>query len=138
MVARALLDLDEPRLAFEVCDETVRPDLSEAQVDAAFAWIALRFLDDPPSAADRFALAAEAAGDSLSVARAAYWQGRAAEAMGDSGVAKNFYARAASVPIAYYGQLAAQRVGETERSGRVPTRPRTAGRGRAMTWVPLK
>ena len=26
MVARALLDLDEPRLAFEVCDETVRPE----------------------------------------------------------------------------------------------------------------
>ena len=26
MVARALLDLDEPRLAFEVCDQTVRPD----------------------------------------------------------------------------------------------------------------
>ncbi len=122
MVARALLDLDEPRLAFEVCDETVRPDSSEAQVDAAFhaGWIALRFLDDPPSAADRFALAAEAAENPLSVARAAYWQGRAAEAMGDSGGAKNFYARAASVPIAYYGQLAAQRVGETRLAFRAP------------------
>ena len=50
MVARALLDLDEPRLAFEVCDQAVRPDSSEAQVDAAFhaGWIALRFLDDAP------------------------------------------------------------------------------------------
>jgi soluble lytic murein transglycosylase len=115
MVARALLDLDEPRLAFEVCDETVRPDSSEAQVDAAFhaGWIALRFLDDAPSAAQRFALAAEAAENPLSVARAAYWQGRAAEAMGDSDAAKGFYARAASVPIAYYGQLAAQRLGQT-------------------------
>jgi soluble lytic murein transglycosylase len=115
MVARALLDLDEPRLAFEVCDETVRPDSSEAEVDAAFhaGWIALRFLDDAPSAAQRFALAAEAAENPLSVARAAYWQGRAAEAMGDSKAAKNFYARAASVPIAYYGQLAAQRLGQT-------------------------
>ena len=115
MVARALLDLDEPRLAFEVCDGTVRPDSSEAQVDAAFhaGWIALRFLDDAPSAAKRFALAAEAAENPLSVARAAYWQGRAAEAMGDSRSAKSFYARAASVPIAYYGQLAARRLGET-------------------------
>ena len=85
MVARALLDLDEPRLAFEVCDQTVRPDSSEAQVDAAFhaGWIALRFLHDAPLAADRFALAAAAAEGPLSVARAAYWQGRAAEAMGD-------------------------------------------------------
>ena len=49
MVAAALLDLDEPRLAFEVCDETVRPETSEAEVDADFhaGWIALRFLDDP-------------------------------------------------------------------------------------------
>ena len=86
MVARTLLDLDEPRLAFEVCDETVRPDSSETQVDAPFhaGWIALRFLDDAPLAAKRFALAAAAAENPLSVARAAYWQGRAAEAMGES------------------------------------------------------
>ncbi len=85
MVARTLLDLDEARLAFEICDQTVHPDLSEAQVDAAFhaGWIALRFLDDAPSAAKRFALAADAAENPLSAARAAYWQGRAAEAMGD-------------------------------------------------------
>ncbi|MBV8795382.1 MAG: hypothetical protein JO136_10660, partial [Hyphomicrobiales bacterium] len=72
MVARTLLDLDEPRLAFEVCDGTVRPDSSEAQVDAAFhaGWIGLRFLDDAPSAAKRFALAAEAAENPLSAARA--------------------------------------------------------------------
>ena len=122
MVARALLDLDEPRLAFEVCDQTVRPDTSEAQVDAAFhaGWIALRFLNDAPSAAKRFALAAEAAENPLSVARAAYWQGRAAEAMGDSEAAKSFYARAASVPIAYYGQLAAQRLGQTRLAFRTP------------------
>ena len=122
MVARALLDLDEPRLAFEVCDQTVRPDSSEAQVDAAFhaGWIALRFLDDAPSAAKRFALAAEAAENPLSVARAAYWQGRAAEAMGASEAAKSFYARAASEPIAYYGQLAAQRLGQTRLALRAP------------------
>ncbi len=86
MVARTLLDLDEPQLAFEVCDRDASgPSSSEAQVDAAFhaGWIALRFLDDAPSAAKRFALAAEAAENPLSVARAAYWQGRAAEAMGD-------------------------------------------------------
>jgi soluble lytic murein transglycosylase len=105
MIAHTLLDLDEPRLAFEVCDQTVRPDSSEAQVDAAFhaGWIALRFLNDAPSAAKRFALA-----------------GRAADAMGDSETAKTFYARAAAVPIAYYGQLAAQRLGETRLAFRAP------------------
>jgi soluble lytic murein transglycosylase len=128
MVARALLDLDEPRLAFEVCDQTVRPDASEAQVDAAFhaGWIALRFLNDAPSAAKRFAIAANAAENRLSVARAAYWQGRAAEAMGDSVAAKSFYERASSVPIAYYGQLAARRLGETHLALR---RPMAAAKG---------
>jgi soluble lytic murein transglycosylase len=122
MVARALLDLDEPRLAFEVCDQTVRPDSSEAEVDAAFhaGWIALRFLHDAPLAAERFALAALAAENPLSVARAAYWQGRAAEEMGGAEAAKSFYAQAASVPIAYYGQLAAQRLGETRLELRAP------------------
>ena len=122
MVAQALLDLDEPRLAFEVCDETARPETSEAQVDAAFhaGWIALRFLNDAPLAAGRFALAAEAAEDPLSVARAAYWQGRAAEAMGDAAAAKGFYERAASLPIAFYGQLAAKRLGQTSLALRAP------------------
>jgi soluble lytic murein transglycosylase len=122
LVARTLLDLDEPRLAFEVCDQTVRPDASEAEVDAAFhaGWIALRFLHHAPLAAERFALAAEAAENPLSLARAVYWQGRAAEAMGASEAAKGFYGRAASEPIAYYGQLAAQRLGQTRLALRAP------------------
>jgi len=122
MVARQLLDLDEPRLALEVCDQTSRPDASEDRVDAAFhaGWIALRFLHDAPVAAERFARAADAAETPLSVARAAYWQGRAAEAMRDSEGAKRFYERAASAPIAYYGQLAAQRLGQTRLTFRAP------------------
>ena len=122
MVARALLDLDEPRLAFEVCDQTFPPDSSEARVDAFFhaGWIALRFLHDAPVAAKRFALAAEAAENPLSVARAAYWRGRAAEAMGDAQAAKRFYTRAAAAPIAYYGQLAAKRLGQTRLAFRAP------------------
>ena len=122
MVAAALLDLDEPRLAFEVCDGTARPEMSEAEVDADFhaGWIALRFLDDPSLAAVRFALAAVAADAPLSIARAAYWQGRAAEAMGGAEAAKAFYERAASAPIAYYGQLAAQRLGQTRLALRAP------------------
>jgi soluble lytic murein transglycosylase len=122
MVALALLDLGEPRLAFEACDKTVRPETSEAEVDALFhaGWIALRFLNDAPSAAERFALAALAADNPLSIARAFYWQGRAAEAMGGSEAANGFYERAAAEPIAYYGQLAAARLGQTRLTLRVP------------------
>ncbi len=57
-VAGELLDLDEPRLAFELCDNTVRPDDPANQVDANFfaGWIALRFLND--ARAQQFALSA--------------------------------------------------------------------------------
>jgi soluble lytic murein transglycosylase len=122
MVAAALLDLDEPRLAFEVCDGTVRPETAEDEVDAEFhaGWIALRFLNDPSRAAARFALAAAAADAPLSIARAAYWQGRAAEAVGGSKDAEGFYERAAGEPIAYYGQLAAKRLGLTRLALRTP------------------
>jgi len=113
MVARELLDLNEPRLAFELCANTVKPTESASQVDAEFhaGWIALRFLGDAPEAAKRFALAAEAAETPLSIARAAYWRGRAADALGKPDEAKWLYESAASEPIAYYGQLAAQRLG---------------------------
>jgi soluble lytic murein transglycosylase len=113
MVARELLDLDEPRLAFEACDRTVEPNSSADRVDAAFhaGWIALRFLGEARAAADWFARAAMAAETPLSIARAAYWRGRAAEALGEPDEAKLLFESAASEPIAYYGQLAAERLG---------------------------
>ncbi len=132
MVARELLDLNEPRLAYEICDKAVRPDEAAAQVDLDFhaGWIALRFLGDAPAAAKRFALAAEAADTPLSIARAAYWRGRAAEAMGDAEDAKVDYESAASEPIAYYGQLAAERLGVKRLALRAPVGRRGGRRAR--------
>jgi tetratricopeptide (TPR) repeat protein len=104
-VAGELLDLNEPRLAFELCDNAVRPGDPANQVDANFfaGWIALRFLNDARAAAPRFERAAEVAQTPISIARAAYWRGRAAEALGDLENAKVYYQTAASEPIAYYG-----------------------------------
>ncbi len=122
MVARELLDLNEPKLAFELCAKAASPDESADQVDLDFhaGWIALRFLGDAPEAAKRFALAAEAAETPLSIARAAYWRGRAAEAMGEADEAKLDYQSAATEPIAYYGQLAAERLGAKRLELRAP------------------
>ncbi len=123
MVARELLDLNEPKLAFEVCDKAALPDDAADKVDLDFhaGWIALRFLGDAREAAKRFALAAEAAETPLSIARAAYWRGRAAEAIGNEDEAKLHYESAASEPIAYYGQLAAQRLGAKRLELRAPS-----------------
>ena len=123
MVARELLDLNEPKLAFQLCDKAALPDESMNRVDLDFhaGWIALRFLGDAGEAAKRFALAAEAAETPLSIARAAYWRGRAAEALGDAEEAKLHYESAASEPIAYYGQLAAERLGAKRLELRAPS-----------------
>jgi soluble lytic murein transglycosylase len=121
MVARELLDLGEYEKAYEIC-AAAAPASVPARVDAAFhaGWIALRFVDDAPEAARRFAAASAIAETPLSIARAAYWQGRAAEAMGQGEEARRFYERAALHPIAYYGQLAARRLGRGEVALRAP------------------
>jgi soluble lytic murein transglycosylase len=43
-------------------------------------WIALRFLNDPSTAREHFALIDDGATDPVLLARAAYWRGRASEA----------------------------------------------------------
>ena len=70
------------------------------RVDQYFTagWIALRFLHDPKTAAAQFAHIAEGTVNPHALARAGYWQGRAAEAMGEHAQAKAFYEQAASTP----------------------------------------
>ncbi len=124
MVARQLLDLDEPRLAFDLCVRAATPEQASGEVDRQFhaGWIALRFLGDAPEAAKHFALAAVAADTPLSIARAEYWRGRAAEAMGEADEGRLHYENAATEPVAYYGQLAAERLGVKRLVLRAPAR----------------
>jgi soluble lytic murein transglycosylase len=72
-------------------------------------WLALRHRDDPKTALKHFARLHEGVGTQISLARAAYWAGRAAEAAGDAKAAEDWYLKAAIWPATYYGQLAAAR-----------------------------
>ncbi len=121
MVARELLDAGDPRQALALC-VAAAPASIPAKVDADFhaGWIALRFLGDAEEAARRFDAAGAVAATPLSIARAAYWRGRAADALGHSNEARRFYERAAAFPIAYYGQLAAERLGRGALTLRAP------------------
>jgi soluble lytic murein transglycosylase len=93
-----------------------------SRIDAEFhaGWIALRFLRDASDASLHFAAAAAIAQTPLSIARAAYWQGRAAEDAQRDDDAKHFYERAAAYPIAYYGQLAAEKLHRSTLQLRAP------------------
>jgi len=112
IVARKLVDLGDPRTAYVVAGRHSARTV-EKRIEAEFhaGWIALRFLDDAGTAARHFAAAAAIAETPISLARAAYWQGRAAEALGKAEDAKAAYERAALQPIAYYGQLARAKLG---------------------------
>lgn len=113
IVARKLMDAGDPKTAQAVAaGHSART--TEKRIEAEFhaGWIALRFLNDPGAAERHFAQAARVAETPISLARAAYWQGRAAEAAGKAAEAKAFYERAALQPIAYYGQLARAKLGQ--------------------------
>ena len=114
-LARKLLDLGEPELAYRLCAEH-SAESNEYRIEAEFhaGWIALRFLHNPQQAAKHFATAALYAQTPISIARTAYWQGRAAEASPTPSAraqAKGFYEEAATQSATYYGQLARERLG---------------------------
>ncbi|HKF63384.1 MAG TPA: lytic transglycosylase domain-containing protein [Dongiaceae bacterium] len=77
-------------------------------------WIALRALADYKVAYEHFTTLYAGVGTSISKARGAYWAGRAAEEMGDMATAQNWYRAAATNNSAYYGQLAAARLGSSD------------------------
>lgn len=123
LIARKLLDEGDTKGAYAVASGHGAEDAAE-RIDAEWhaGWIALRFEKDAVRAARHFAEAARIAETPISVARAAYWQGRAADILGKSEEAKAFYARAAEHPVAYYGQLARAKLGLSE----LPVRRTTA------------
>lgn len=115
LIARKLLDEGDAKGAYAVAAGHGAEDAAE-RIDAEWhaGWIALRFEKDAERAAGHFAEAAKIAETPISVARAAYWQGRAADILGKAEEAKAFYARAAEHPVAYYGQLARAKLGLSE------------------------
>ncbi|SCX89381.1 lytic transglycosylase domain-containing protein [Microvirga guangxiensis] len=111
-ITRELLDKGEAQTAYDVASHHAAESPAQ-QIEAEFhaGWIALRFLNEPEKAGKHFATVAQTASTPISLSRVAYWQARAAEAAGAAEDAKLFYARAASHPTTYYGQLAREKLG---------------------------
>ena len=81
-----------------------------AEAEWLAGWISLRFLDDAEVALKHFSALHGNVRYPISLARGAYWAGRAAEATGDGPLAQQWYAKAASHVTTFYGQLAASRL----------------------------
>jgi len=117
-LARKLLDAGDAAAAYRICAGHAA-EANDKQVEAEFhaGWIALRYLDKPDLAAPHFDKAMQIARTPISRARAAYWRGRAAEAVrSDTATADAapFYEKAAAESTAFYGQLARLRLGKSD------------------------
>ncbi len=113
ILVRALLDKNDPRTAYRIAVEAVTPSRNVYRVDKYFTagWIALRFLHNAKTAATLFAHIPQGTKNPHAIARGRYWQGRAAEALGQKQKAEAFYKLAAKRSVTYYGQLARARLG---------------------------
>lgn len=68
-------------------------------------WIALRFLNNPQRAYQHFKTLQEGVTTPISLARATYWRGRAAEEITNVDP-QVYWQQAAALPTTYYGQIA--------------------------------
>lgn len=108
---RALLEGD-PATAYSLVNgHGLKSGVQYAEAEFLAGWIALRFLDRPGSAFTHFSKLYENVRTPISLARAAYWSGRAAAADGEGEIARQWYRTAARNRMTFYGQLAAQRIG---------------------------
>ncbi|MDL2404453.1 lytic transglycosylase domain-containing protein [Rhizobium calliandrae] len=111
IVSRGLVDQGEFKTAYRVVDANVADnpqDVGEAEFHAG--WYALRGLQDGATAEAHFRKILQVSNGPISQSRAWYWLGRSAEA-GGPGKAADFFAKAASYPATFYGQLAAEKLG---------------------------
>ena len=81
-----------------------------ADMEWIAGWIALRKLDDPNRALSHFTRLHEGVRTPVSKARAAFWAGEAAAAIGDDSGAAQWRGEGARYQSAFYGQLASERL----------------------------
>jgi soluble lytic murein transglycosylase len=112
VLARHALADGKPQLAYRLVAKHGLKD-GPAHADAEFlaGWIALRFLHDPRAGYDHFVALYNSVTKPISLARGAYWAGRAAEAMKTTPLANTWFATSAALTTTYYGQLASHQLG---------------------------
>ena len=111
----AAIRAGDSRAAYRAAaDSGVATGQDGAEAEFYAGWLALTRLKDPKLADDHFARLQNIGASPITISRALYWRGRAADAMADPVDAELFYADAARYQTAFYGQLAASRIGQTK------------------------
>ena len=115
IIIRRLLEEKKFAAAYElVKNHKQKEGFAFAQAEWIAGWLALRFVNKPTEAYQRFESLYNGVETPVSKARAAYWAGRAAEAFKDKTLAEKWYRDAARFQTVYYGQLAGAKLGLKE------------------------
>lgn len=111
-LARSLMRAGKSRDAYRVAStHQLSKGTDYSDLEFLSGFIALRKLNDPDSALRHFANLHSSVETPISLARALYWKARALDAKGDAAGAKAAYQAAAKHQTAYYGLLAAEKLG---------------------------
>ena len=129
LLARKMIDSGEHKTAYLIARDAALPnrDIYKTEQEFTAGWIALRFLKDPQTAAQHFTRIGVGSVNPTALARAGYWQGRAAEAAGRTQEARASYATAAEQSTSYYGQLARAKLGLPQLDLNSAPTPRSRG-----------
>ncbi len=107
-LVRELLDENKIKEAYNIAknhgNEAGGSDYPEAEWLAG--WISLRYLNNPQEAYKHFYNMYNQVKYPVSLSRAAYWAGRAAESNRNADIAQNWYEVASEYTTSFYGQLA--------------------------------
>ena len=112
-LARELSQRGQGKLAYRVAaSHQLQGGQEHIDLEFLAGFIALRQLKDAKVAKTHFEALLGVVKTPISLARAHYWRGRAAEALGEKEAATAAYKAAAVHSSAYYGMLAAERLGQ--------------------------
>ncbi|PIE15058.1 MAG: hypothetical protein CSA68_08875 [Rhodobacterales bacterium] len=111
-LARQMMRAGDGALAYRIASSHHLGEGSDyADLEWLSGYLALRYLQDPKAALAHFHSFRVAVKTPISLGRAAYWEGRAYEAMNDTESARASYAYGAEYQTSFYGLLAAERAG---------------------------
>ncbi|WP_127901927.1 lytic transglycosylase domain-containing protein [Solirhodobacter olei] len=111
-LARAEMTSGNPHMAYRLAAEHhLKPGAAYAEMEFLAGYIALRKLHEPALALRHFRALAAAVTTPISSARAAYWEGRAEDALGKTTSARDDYLLGARYQTAFYGLLSAEKAG---------------------------
>lgn len=107
-IARRMIEEGHYRSAYTLVTSYAQPEGTNEAAEAQWlaGWIAWKFLNRPQEALTRFSAMHGMVKSPISRARAAYWSGRAARALGRKDESVQWLRRAAAWPTTFYGQVA--------------------------------